>query len=74
MTKRKGKRPPKPRMPDPSPDEIRRACERIRATWSEAKHQDRGWKKTVPFNWPRVSEREFAQAIEEEERGERGDG
>jgi len=62
------------RPPDPSPDEIRRACERIRSTWSEAKHQDRGWKKTVPFNWPRVSEREFAQAIEEEERGERGDG
>jgi len=60
-------------MPDPSPDEIRRACERIRATWNEAKHQDRGWKKRVPFSWPRVSDQELIEAIEEEERGERGD-
>jgi len=60
-------------LADPSPDEIRQACERIRATWSEAKHQDRGWKKTVPFNWPRVSDQELIEAIDEEERGETGD-
>jgi hypothetical protein len=28
-------------------------------------HLDRGWKKTVPFDWPRVSDQELIETIEE---------
>jgi len=65
---------PPDRSPDPSPDEIRRACERIRATWDEETYQKRGSHKAVQFNWPRISEQELIEAIEEEERDEMGDG
>jgi len=71
---RKRKRPPKLRIYNPSPQAIRWACEQIRATWSEAKHQDRGWKKTVPFEWPMVSDQELIEAIEQERTEETRDG
>ena len=56
-----------PRIFNPSPEEIRRGCELIRAGWSDRMFQKRGWRRTVPFSWPRVSDQELIEAIEETE-------
>ena len=53
-----------PRIYNPSPEEIRRECELIRAGWSDRMFQKRGWQRTVPFSWPRVSDQELIEALE----------
>jgi hypothetical protein len=62
-----------PRIYNPPPHVIRRESARIRAGWDERTFQERGWKKTVPFSWPTVSDQELIEALEEAEQDERGD-
>jgi hypothetical protein len=39
-----------PRRPDPTPDQIRRECERIRAGWTDADYRARAG--VTPIDWP----------------------
>ncbi len=67
MAKRKRRRTTDPRIYNPPPHVIRRESARIRAGWDERTFQNRGWQKTVPFSWPRVSDQELIEALEEAE-------
>jgi hypothetical protein len=72
MAKRKRRRTTDPRIYNPPPHVIRRECARIRAGWDEHTFQNRSWQRTVPFSWPRVSDQELIEALEEAEQDAAG--